>query len=73
MSSPVPFSLANKKLVSSLYRQSLRTAQNWINRKDFYRKKAAEIRGRFEANKHIEDPNQLKSFIRLCSTKLRLY
>ncbi|KAI0464752.1 hypothetical protein LJB42_002377 [Komagataella kurtzmanii] len=56
----VPFSEANKKYVSSLYRKSLRTAHDWINKTEFYRVKASEIRSRYDANKHINDPNELK-------------
>ncbi|KAG7700692.1 hypothetical protein KL929_001637 [Ogataea haglerorum] len=57
---PVPFSPENIKTVASLYRRSLRTAADWINRRDFYRAKAAEIRHRFEQNRNVSDPQELK-------------
>ncbi|OWB51922.1 hypothetical protein B5S33_g1907 [[Candida] boidinii] len=63
MPGPVPYSTANVKAVSSLYRRSLRAAHDWINRKDFYRSKAAEIRLKFEQNKNVEDPTQLKAIL----------
>lgn len=64
MPAPVPFSPENVKQVASLYRQSLRTARNWINQPAFYREKAAEIRLRFEQNKDIKDPLQLESVLK---------
>ncbi|ODV96432.1 hypothetical protein PACTADRAFT_49782 [Pachysolen tannophilus NRRL Y-2460] len=64
MSPPVvPFSAQNVKLVSSLYRRSLRTTRDWINRPDLYRLKALEIRNLFEANRAVEDPNKLKTIL----------
>ena len=60
MPAPVPFSAQNAKYVASLYRESLRTAKNWINQNSFYREKAAEIRLRFEQNKNISDPLELE-------------
>ncbi|VEU21150.1 DEKNAAC102111 [Brettanomyces naardenensis] len=60
MKTPVPFSPQNLKYVSSLYRRALRTAHDWINRNDFYRSKAAEIRLRFEQNRNISDPLELR-------------
>ncbi|ESW98664.1 hypothetical protein HPODL_05260 [Ogataea parapolymorpha DL-1] len=60
---PVPFSPENIKTVASLYRRSLRTAADWINRRDFYRAKAAEIRLRFEQNRNVSDPKELKAII----------
>ncbi|ODV85229.1 hypothetical protein CANARDRAFT_28508 [[Candida] arabinofermentans NRRL YB-2248] len=63
LKTPIPYSPENVKLVASLYRRSLRTASDWINRRDFYRAKAAEIRLRFESNKNIDDPAKLKSVL----------
>ena len=60
MPAPVPFSAQNAKHVAALYRQSLRTARNWINQMPYYREKAAEIRLRFEQNKNISDPKELQ-------------
>lgn len=42
-----------------MYRRGLRSARDWINRHDHYRNKCVEIRRMFEANRDIEDPNQL--------------
>lgn len=60
MKGPIPYSAQNLKYVSSLYRRALRTAHNWINRNDFYRSKAAEIKLRFEQKKNISDPKELR-------------
>lgn len=50
---------SNRRIVSSLYRQSLRLSKSWINRRDLYRTKALEIRAQFEANKGVKDPRQI--------------
>lgn len=59
MSNPVPFSQANKKLVTSMYRQSLKLARNWISNRQLFRQKAVEIRHKFDQNAQIANPRQL--------------
>jgi NADH dehydrogenase (ubiquinone) 1 beta subcomplex subunit 9 len=49
----------NKRIVSSLYRQSLRLSKSWINRRDLWRAKALEIRQEFDSNKNITDRRQV--------------
>lgn len=53
----------HRRLVSSLYRQSLRTSKNWINRRDLWRTKALEIRQQFDANKDVSDPRKIHYII----------
>lgn len=73
MPAPVPFSAANAKHVSSLFRKSLRTARNWINQTPAYREKAAEIRLQFEQNKSIADPAQLQIVLKRTEDLLAKY
>lgn len=73
MPAPVPFSPANAKHVASLFRQSLRTAKNWINQVPAYREKAAEIRLQFEQNKNIADPVQLAAVLKKTEDLLAKY
>lgn len=49
------FAADNKRVVQSLYRQSLRLTKNWVNRRDLWRQKTLEIRDQFEANKALDD------------------
>ncbi|KAG0674156.1 hypothetical protein C6P40_002478 [Pichia californica] len=73
MPAPVPFSPQNIKLVSSLYRQSLRTAKNWININSYYREKAAEIRVRFDQYKNVSDPVELEKILENTKALLAKY
>lgn len=59
----IAFSEYNRKVVSSLYRQSLRLSKNWINRRDVWRTKALEIRQQFDQNKNIEDYRHAQALI----------
>lgn len=49
----------HRRLVASLYRQSLRLSKNWINRRDIWRTKAVEIRHQFDNNKSVTDPRKI--------------
>lgn len=53
----------HRRLVSSLYRQSLRLSKDWINRRDIWRVKALEIRQQFDNNKSVSDPRQIHTII----------
>lgn len=71
MSSPIlPFTEANSKRVASLFRQALRTAFDSSLKFDAYRNETIKIRKQFDANKHIQDPNELEEAI--AKTKLKL-
>ncbi|KAG5358208.1 NADH dehydrogenase [ubiquinone] 1 beta subcomplex subunit 9 [Yarrowia sp. B02] len=71
MSTPVPFSEANKKLVSSMYRQSLKLARNWISNRQLFRQKAVEIRHKFDQNAQISNPKLLERALE--DTRAHLY
>ncbi|AOW03712.1 hypothetical protein B0I72DRAFT_138621 [Yarrowia lipolytica] len=71
MSHPVPFSAANKKLVTSMYRQSLKLARNWISNRQLFRQKAVEIRHKFDQNAQISNPRLLART--LDETRAHLY
>lgn len=61
MSAPIlPFTPANTKRVSSLFRKALRIAFDSSLKFDAYRNETIRIRRQFEANKHILDPNELE-------------
>lgn len=74
MSSQIlPFTEANRKIVTSYYRQALKLSHDWINRRDLYRLKALEIRQQFEINKDIDDPKQLKAILKSTQDLLTKY
>lgn len=49
----------HRRIVSSLYRQSLRLSKSWISRRDLWRVKALEIRQQFDENKNVKDPRKI--------------
>lgn len=63
----------HRRLVSSLYRQSLRMSKNWINRRDLWRTKALEIRQQFDANKDVSDPRKIHYIIANTESLLAKY
>lgn len=71
MSGPIlPFTEANSKRVASLFRQALRTAFDSSIKFDAYRAETIKIRAQFEANKHIDNPNELEAAIAKAKAKL---
>ncbi|ODQ80443.1 hypothetical protein BABINDRAFT_161382 [Babjeviella inositovora NRRL Y-12698] len=60
MSTVLPFSQANKKLVCSMYRRSCKLARNWITRPDHLRAEQMQIRKQFDMNKNISDIAELQ-------------
>ena len=71
MSSPIlPFTEANSKRVTSLFRQALRTAYDHSMRWDVYRDATINIRRQFEANKHISSQQELEAVINKTKAKL---
>ncbi|KAG0226271.1 hypothetical protein B0O80DRAFT_454077 [Mortierella sp. GBAus27b] len=51
--------LAHRRLVQSLYRRSLKTAQDWYIDTNLFRRKAVELRMQFDANKNLTHPRQI--------------
>ena len=71
MSSPIlPFTEANSKRVTSLFRQALRTAYDHSMRWDVYRDATINISRQFEANKHISSQQELEAVINKTKAKL---
>lgn len=70
MSTILPFTEANTKRVSSLFRQALRTAFDNSLKFDAYRAETIKIRQQFEANKTISDPRVLEEVIAKTESKL---
>ncbi|KAG0307728.1 hypothetical protein BGZ98_010008 [Dissophora globulifera] len=51
--------IAHRRLVQSLYKRSLKTAQDWYIDTNLFRRKAVELRMQFEANKNLRQPRQI--------------
>lgn len=66
----LPFTEANTKRVSALYRQALRTAFDHAIKWDIYRKECVRIRSQFEVNRHIDTPEELEEAIAKTTAKL---
>ncbi|KAK9388073.1 hypothetical protein V1515DRAFT_459149 [Lipomyces mesembrius] len=60
MSSVSPYSAQH---VTSIYRRLLRLSLNWTVRRDIWRKQALEIRAKFDANKSITNPREIRALI----------
>ncbi|KAL7753974.1 hypothetical protein RI367_000907 [Sorochytrium milnesiophthora] len=45
--------------VRALYRQALRTQQDWCSRHSIWRQQAIDIRYRFEDNRHLSNPRDI--------------
>ncbi|KAG0343047.1 hypothetical protein BG000_009366 [Podila horticola] len=56
--------IAHRRLIQSLYRQSLRTAQDWYIDTNLFRHKAVELRIQFDANKNVHHPRQIGSLVK---------
>lgn len=67
----LPFTEANTKRVSSLFRQALRTAFNSSLKFDSYRRETIKIRQQFEAERHVADVNELHNLIKKAELKLQ--
>ncbi|KAK8440575.1 hypothetical protein ACI3LY_004067 [Candidozyma auris] len=66
----LPFTEANTKRVSSLFRQALRTAFDSSLKFDAYRRETIRIRQQFEAERHVSDVNELERIIERTKAKL---
>ncbi|CAH2353681.1 hypothetical protein CLIB1423_12S00584 [[Candida] railenensis] len=70
MSNILPFTEANTKRVSSLFRQALRTAFDHSMKWDVYRREQNKIRTLFDANSKIDDSKTLEKVIANTESKL---
>lgn len=66
----MPFTEANSRRVASLFRQALRTAFDSSLKFDAYREETLKIRAQFEANKHVNSPEELERIIARTKEKL---
>ncbi|KAF9111771.1 hypothetical protein BGX27_004457 [Mortierella sp. AM989] len=62
--------IAHRRLVQSLYKRSLKTAQDWYVDTNLFRRKAVELRMQFEANKDVRNPRQLASIVQEAERQL---
>ncbi|GEQ66906.1 hypothetical protein JCM33374_g569 [Metschnikowia sp. JCM 33374] len=69
----LPFTEANSKRVSSLFRKALRIAFDSNLKFQTYRQETIRIRSQFESNKHISDPNELEAVIAKARARLSEY
>lgn len=64
---------SHRRLVSSLYRQSLRISKSWINRRDLWREKAVQIRKQFDDYKDVTDPRTIHYLVAKTEAMLKKY
>lgn len=69
--SQVSFSVAHKRCVTSLYRRALKTSLDWIIDREAWRRKAVEIRARFDANKNVRSIKHLRALLEDAENELR--
>lgn len=69
----LPFTEANTKRVSSLFRKALRIAFDSTLKFDSYRQETLRIRSQFDVNRHILDPNELEAVIESAKASLAKY
>ncbi|KAF8970511.1 hypothetical protein BGZ46_010485 [Entomortierella lignicola] len=55
--------IAHRRLIQSLYKRSLKTAQDWYIDTNLFRRKAVELRMQFEANRNVHNPRRLASIV----------
>lgn len=63
----------HKRLVQSLYRQSLRLTKSWINRREVWRASALDIRHQFNENKDLTDKYEINQLIQQTKKLLTKY
>ncbi|CAH6718841.1 hypothetical protein CLIB1444_01S15698 [[Candida] jaroonii] len=71
MSKVLPFTEANSKRVTGLFRQALRTAFDHSIKWELYRAETIKIRKQFDANKSVSDPQLLEELIKKTEDKLQ--
>lgn len=70
MSKVLPFTEANTRRISSLYRRALRIAFDSSLKFDAYRQETMKLRSQFQINKDVLDPNELESIVTSAKQKL---
>ncbi|KAF9569252.1 hypothetical protein EC968_002622 [Mortierella alpina] len=63
--------IAHRRLVQSLYKRSLKTAQDWYIDTNLFRRKAVELRIQFDANKNLCHPRQIAQAIQEAERQLK--
>ncbi|KAF9085083.1 hypothetical protein BGX29_009863 [Mortierella sp. GBA35] len=63
--------LVHRRLIQSLYKRSLKTAQDWYIDTNLFRRKAVELRMQFDANKNVRHPRQLASIVQEAERQLK--
>merc|ERR1711964_217329 len=58
-----PFTAAHRSYVKTLYRRSLKNAQDWYVRRDLWRTKAIELRIHFEKHRDVRDPRRVAAML----------
>ncbi|CAO3699332.1 unnamed protein product [Rhizopus microsporus] len=64
-------SAAHRSHVQSLYKRSLKLSLDWYIQRDLWRQKALEIRARFEQNKHVTNPKEIRALIEKTEQELQ--
>ncbi|KAF9285752.1 hypothetical protein BGZ72_001739 [Mortierella alpina] len=62
--------IAHRRLVQSLYKRSLKTAQDWYIDTNLFRRKAVELRIQFDANKNLRHPRQIAQAVQEAERQL---
>ncbi|KAF9991183.1 hypothetical protein BGZ75_002810 [Mortierella antarctica] len=63
--------IAHRRLVQSLYKRSLKTAQDWYIDTNLFRRKAVELRIQFDANKNLRHPRQIAQAVQEAERQLK--
>ena len=62
--------LVHRRLVQSLYKRSIKTAQDWYIDTNLFRRKAVELRIQFDANKNLRHPRQIAQAVQEAERQL---
>ncbi|KAG0750350.1 hypothetical protein G6F57_000762 [Rhizopus arrhizus] len=62
---------AHRSQVQSLYKRSLKLSLDWYIQRDLWRQKALEIRARFEQNRNITNPKEIKALLEKTEKELQ--
>ncbi|KAG1057522.1 hypothetical protein G6F43_000641 [Rhizopus delemar] len=57
--------------VQSLYKRSLKLSLDWYIQRDLWRQKALEIRARFEQNKNVTNPKEIRALLKKTENELK--
>ncbi|KAG0310031.1 hypothetical protein BGZ97_012845 [Linnemannia gamsii] len=62
--------IVHRRLVQSLYKRSLKTAQDWYIDTNLFRRKAVELRMQFDAKKNLRNPRQIAQAVQEAERQL---